>query len=176
MRNGEELRIRAAVGNDLAAIVALYNHYVKNSHVTFDTEPFTKETRRSWFEGFTPDGPYRLLAAYLGTDLVGYTCSSPFKPKPGHRTSVETTIYVDPAFTGRGIGRRLYAELLDALDNEATLHRAYGGIALPNDGSIALHEGLGFERVATYREVGMKLGRFWDVSWYERDLGDISPA
>ncbi len=163
--------IRASEAKDLADIVKLYNHYVTKTHVTFDTEPFTLATRRPWFEGFSIDGPYRLLVAEAEDELVAYASSSPFKPKAGYRSSVETTIYVDAGHTARGIGRLLYAELLGLLESDATLHRAYGGIALPNDASVALHESLGFERVATYHEVGRKLGRYWDVSWYEKDLG-----
>ena len=64
----------------------------------------------------------------------------------------------------------LYGELLKTLDAEPTIHRAFGGIALPNDSSVALHEKLGFEYVGTFCEVGYKFGKYWDVSWYERSL------
>jgi len=69
------------------------------------------------------------------------------------------------------IGYRLYAHLIEALQAEADVHRAYAGIALPNPGSIALHEHLGFKLAGTFHEVGSKFGKHWDVSWYEKELG-----
>ena len=64
----------------------------------------------------------------------------------------------------------LFEQLLDDLVDDDTVHRAYGGVALPNPGSIALHDGLGFVHVASYHEVGFKFGKYWDVSWYEKDV------
>ena len=72
------------------------------------------------------------------------------------------------------MGLALYAELLEALVNEPSVHRAYGGTALPNPESIALHERLGFKLVGTYREVGFKFDQYWDVSWFEKDVSGAS--
>ena len=165
-----ELQIRPAIPSDLPGLVRIYNHYVTTTHVTFDTEPFTTEERRTWFEGFADSGPYRLLVAEGASGIAGYASSSRFRPKPAYRTSVETTIYLDPRQLGRGLGGSLYGALLELLANERRVHRAYGGVALPNPASVALHERLGFQLVGTFREVGHKFERFWDVSWYEKDL------
>ena len=83
---------------------------------------------------------------------------------------METSIYLGPDDCGAGSGSTLYARLLEVLEEEATVHRAYGGVALPNQASIALHQRLGFRRVATFGEVGFKFGRYWDVAWFERAL------
>ena len=83
---------------------------------------------------------------------------------------METTIYLDPGAVGKGIGRALYGELIDMLLADERVHRAYGGVALPNAASAALHESLGFRRVGTYHEVGYKFDKYWDVAWYEKDL------
>ncbi|MDX1508792.1 MAG: GNAT family N-acetyltransferase, partial [Woeseiaceae bacterium] len=123
-----------------------------------------------WFDAYSADGPYRLLVADTGDAVIGYASSSRFKTRDAYRTSVETTIYVHPDATGTGIGNRLYGELLARLRADDRLHRAYAGIALPNDASIALHESLGFHLAGTYREVGYKFDRYWDVAWYECDL------
>ncbi len=163
-------RIRPAETGDLNRLVEIYNHYITETHVTFDTNPFAVGERTQWFTQFSASGPLRLLVTEVDGDVVGYASSSPFKPKPGYSTSVETTIYLDPEHTGKGLGRPLYSRLLEELRGEDSLHRAYGGVALPNPASIALHEQLGFVQVATYHEVGYKLGKFWDVSWYEKDL------
>ncbi len=166
----EEPRIRRATRADLPALVRIYNHYVTNTHITFDTVTFSAEERLPWLESFSPSGPYRLLLVEDSSRPVGYASSIEYKAKPAYRPSVETTIYLDPAFCGRGVGRVLYGRLLEELKSEHSLHRAYAGIALPNSQSVSLHEKLGFRLVGTFREAGLKFGKYWDVSWYEKDL------
>jgi phosphinothricin acetyltransferase len=171
-----EPRIRPAKPEDLPELVRIYNHYVTNTHITFDTKAFTVNQRRSWLDGFSQAGPHRLLVSELAQRPIGYASSSAFRLKPAYDQSVETTIYLDPDFTGRGIGKLLYAAILDLIRAEKCVHRAYGGVALPNPVSIALHERLGFRLVGTFREVGFKFGRYWNVSWYEKDLSDSHAA
>jgi phosphinothricin acetyltransferase len=101
--------------------------------------------------------------------ILGYATSSAFRAKPAYATSVEVTVYVAPDAARRGVGTLLYEALFSALDSE-DLHRAYAGIALPNEASVRLHERFGFRHVGTYREVGRKFGRYWDVAWYEKEL------
>jgi phosphinothricin acetyltransferase len=101
--------------------------------------------------------------------ILGYATSGPFRPKPAYATSVETTVYVAPDSGRRGIGTLLYKALFEALADE-DLHRAYAGVAQPNDASTRLHERFGFRHVGTYREAGRKFGRWWDVAWYEKEL------
>jgi phosphinothricin acetyltransferase len=90
-----------------------------------------------------------------------------FRPKAAYETSVETSIYIDPAWTGQGVGRMLYGRLFAAIETE-DVHRAYAGVTLPNQASIALHEGFGFIPVGVFTHAGRKLGRYWDVRWYEK--------
>jgi phosphinothricin acetyltransferase len=161
--------VRAAQHADLPALTEIYNHYVVGGAVTFDTTQFTVEQRQEWFSHYAATGPHRLLVAVDGDDVLGYATSSPFRPKPGYATSVETSVYLWPDATRRGLGTLLYRELFTVLDGQ-DLHRAYAGVALPNDASVALHERLGFHEVGTYVEVGRKLGRYWDVCWFERAL------
>ncbi len=163
------ITIRAAEAGDLSGIVAILNHYVLHSHVTFDTRPFTVAERQAWFDGFATAGRHRLLVAHDGALVLGYASSTPIRPKPAYDPSVETTIYVEPSATGRGLGRQLYTTLLQLLSAE-DVHRAYAGIALPNPGSIALHESLGFRHVGTFDEAGRKFGRYWSIGWWERRL------
>lgn len=165
-----EPRIRRATRADLPELVRIYNHYVTKTHITFDTAAFTVDERRPWFESFSPSGPYRLLVVEDSSQPVGYASGSEYKAKPAYRPSVETTIYLDPAFCGRGIGYVLYGRLLEELNAEDSIHRAYAGIALPNPQSMSLHERLGFRLIGTFREAGLKFGKYWDVSWYEKDL------
>ncbi|MGF7234517.1 MAG: N-acetyltransferase family protein [Frankia sp.] len=165
------LEVRDARATDLPALTDLYNHYVVTSAVTFDVEPLTVEARRrNWFAHYAPTGPHRLLVA-TGPDgeILGYVTSSPFRAKAAYRTSVETSVYCRPDAVGRGVGRLLYERLFAALRHE-DLHRAYAGIALPNEPSRRLHARCGFTEVGTYHEVGWKNGRYWDVLWVERSL------
>ncbi|MEU5594530.1 N-acetyltransferase family protein [Streptomyces sp. NPDC020298] len=166
-----EVQVRPGVEGDLAALTDIYNHYVRETPITFDTAVFTPEERRPWLLSHPVDGPYRLMVA-VATDsqeILGYATSSPYRAKPAYGTSVETTVYVAPHTGRRGIGTLLYKALFEALSGE-DLHRAYAGIAQPNEASTRLHERFGFRYVGTYREVGRKFGQYWDVAWYEKEL------
>ncbi|MDH3428482.1 MAG: GNAT family N-acetyltransferase [Gammaproteobacteria bacterium] len=164
------LQLRPGEPGDLSRLVEIYNHYVSETHVTFDTEPFAVGARTQWFTQFAESGPYRLLVAELDGAVIGYASSTRFQPKPAYGTSVETTVYIDHAHTGKGYGAPLYAQLLQQLVDEQSVHRAYGGVALPNPRSVALHQKLGFAHVASYHEVGYKFGKYWDVDWFEKDV------
>jgi len=168
--------IRPAKRSDLCDLVAIYNHYVRTSHISFDIAEFTESDRLPWFEAFSESGPHRLLIAEVSDQTAGYASSQVFRLKPAYGQSVETTIYLKPSFIGKGVGFCLYQALLESLQSEESVHRAYAGIALPNPHSIKLHERLRFELLGTFHEVGFKFGQYWDVSWYERDLSDIRPA
>ncbi|MGQ4365328.1 GNAT family N-acetyltransferase [Streptomyces sp. SAS_272] len=173
-----EVQVRPGVEGDLEALTDLYNHYVRETPITFDTAVFSPEERRPWLLSHPEDGPYRLMVATetdsqdihgVSQTILGYATSSPFRPKAAYSTSVEVTVYVAPDAGRRGIGTLLYKALFEALADE-DLHRAYAGIAQPNAASARLHERFGFRHVGTYREVGRKFGRYWDVAWYEKDL------
>src|SRR5260370_10314940 len=161
-----KITVRQAEERDLVQLNNIYNRYVLETHFTFDIEPMTIEARREWFEHQGGTGRHRVVVGLSDSSVVGYASSSRFRPKPAYETSVETSIYLAPDAVGRGIGTRLYEELFKLLQGE-DVHRAYAGIALPNQASIALHERLGFKRVAHFTEQGRKFDRYWDVGWYE---------
>jgi phosphinothricin acetyltransferase len=165
------VQVRPGVEGDLEALTDLYNHYVRETAITFDTAVFTPQERRPWLLSHPEDGPHRLMVATDGDtqEILGYATSSPYRPKPAYETSVEVTVYVAPHAGRRGIGTLLYKALFAALAGE-DLHRAYAGIALPNEASTRLHERFGFRHLGTHREVGRKFGRYWDVAWYEKEL------
>ena len=165
-----EVVVRPARRGDLARITEIYNHYVVNTPITFDIEPFTVEQRVSWFEEHAESGRYRLLVAERSGMLLGYAGTGQFRDKAAYDPSVEMTIYCGPEAVGRAIGTRLYAALFDQLKGE-DIHRALAAITLPNDASIALHRKFGFKEVAHFTENGRKLGRYWDVLWMEKAMG-----
>jgi phosphinothricin acetyltransferase len=161
--------VRPAVERDLPALDVIYSHFVRSSHATFDVRELHVDERRAWFGRYAVSGPHRLLVAEEDGDLLGYASSSRFRAKPSYDTSVETTVYRAPVARGRGLGRLLMTSLLDALRGE-DLHRAYAGVALPNDSSERLHRALGFREIGVYHQVGRKFGRWWDVRWFELAL------
>jgi len=152
-----------------AAIVRIYNHYVEQSHVTFDEAQFSIGARAPWFSLFAEEGPYQLLVAVQDGRVLGFCCSMPYHEKSGYDSSVETSIYVAPDELARGVGSVLYEKLFENLRGSG-LHRAYGGIALPNDACIRLHEKLGFRKIGVYEEAGRKFDKYWDVVWYEKQI------
>ncbi|MER7350001.1 N-acetyltransferase family protein [Streptomyces aurantiacus] len=167
----KEVQVRPGTEADLGPLTDIYNHYVRETAVTFDTVSFLPEERRPWLLSHPEDGPHRLMVAQRDkSGILGYATSSPLRPKPAYATSVEVSVYLAPDAGGRGVGTLLYEALFDALAGE-DLHRAYAGIALPNEPSVRLHERFGFRHIGTYAEVGRKFQRYWDVAWYERPLG-----
>jgi len=159
--------------DDLPALTRIYNHYVENTHITFDLNAFTVDERREWFDHYAPTGRHRLLVAQSedasGSEVLGYATSSRFRDKPAYAPSVEATVYCAPEALGLGVGSALYAALFAELAGE-DVHRAFAGVALPNDASLALHRRFGFEEIGTFREVGRKFDTWWDVTWLERPI------
>jgi phosphinothricin acetyltransferase len=164
----ESVSVRDGDEADLGQLTAIYNHYVLNTAITFDTEPHTVEARRrDWFVAFAVEGPHRLFVAECRGRVLGYACSGPFRPKPAYVRTVATSVYCDPSAVGRGIGTLLYAALLRAIAGQG-IHRAQAGITLPNDASVGLHRRFGFEEIGVEHDVGWKFDKYRDVLRLER--------
>jgi phosphinothricin acetyltransferase len=161
--------VRVASPLDAAAVCAIYNPYVTTTTITFEEAAVAEPDMAQRIVDVGAAGlPW--LVAEVGGKVVGYAYATKWRVRPAYRYSVESTVYVDQAFVGRGIGRALYDVLLDEL-RRRDLHLVIGGIALPNEGSVGLHEKLGFHKVAHFAEVGMKFGRWVDVGYWELNLG-----
>ncbi len=134
------IHIRPAERGDLGALTDIYNHYVRETAVTFDVEPRTLEQRQAWLDGFSRHRPLSLLRGCEGrcAGRLGQLASA-INERAAYDTTVLTSIYLAPDLTGQGIGRRLYSVLFDALKGE-DIHRAIGGISLPNEASVRLHD------------------------------------
>lgn len=161
--------IRDATLEDAGAIAAIYNPYVTDTLVTFETDPLSVEEMRTRMAGAQAANLPWLVATEVGA-VVGYTHASPWKGRWAYRYSVESTVYLAPSRTRRGLGSLLYAALVERL-RERGFHAVIGGIALPNAASVALHERLGFEHVAHFRQVGFKHERWIDVGYWQLLLG-----
>ncbi|GAB4013975.1 GNAT family N-acetyltransferase [Nocardioides ultimimeridianus] len=156
--------IRAATDADLDAVAAIYAREVAGGYATFDTEP---PPRGRWEAKLASDHPgdHFLVAEVDGT-VVGFAYSGPYRERGAYTHTRETTVYLGHEAAGRGLGRRLYDELL-ARVREAGVHTVLAGIALPNDASEGLHRACGYERLGVMREVGRKLDRWIDVAWWQ---------
>jgi L-amino acid N-acyltransferase YncA len=158
------LAIRPATVDDAAAICAVYNPYVAATTITFEevSVPVDEMARR--IHDVTRAHPW--LVATSDGAVAGYAYAGPWRTRSAYRHAVESTVYVAQDQAGRRIGMQLYRALLDAL-RAGGFHCVMGGIALPNAASVALHESLGFAKVAHFREVGCKLGRRIDVGYWQ---------
>jgi phosphinothricin acetyltransferase len=165
----EPIHIRRAEQGDLPALLEIYNHYVRETPITFDIEPRTLAQRQAWLDGFAQTGRYQCFVAVKDGAAIGWASSHPYKDRAAYDTTVMSSVYLVPDATGQGLGRRLYATLFEALAAE-DIHRVFVGITLPNEASVRLHLAFGFQPVGTYREVGRKFGRFWDVATYLRPM------
>jgi phosphinothricin acetyltransferase len=159
--------IRRVTGGDAPAIAAIYNHHVRNTIVTFEETPVDEATMRGRIADI--DASHLWLVAEVDGRVAGYAYASAWRARSAYRHSVETTVYVAGDALGRGLGTALYGALLPELARRG-FHCAMGGIALPNEASVALHERMGFAKVAHFREVGWKLGRWIDVGYWQRIL------
>ncbi|WP_248723471.1 GNAT family N-acetyltransferase [Seonamhaeicola sp. ML3] len=160
--------IRAFQEGDTHQLLDIYNYYVLNSVVTFDDEPlslkaFTEKVNRI-------NSEYPFIVFEEKNELLGYAYGSRFRPKPAYKHSVEVTVYVKNGVQGKKIGTRLYDSLLSDL-KDFGFHVILGGITLPNEASVALHEKFGFSKVAHFKHVGKKFGTWLDVGFWQLTLG-----
>jgi phosphinothricin acetyltransferase len=161
--------LRFASSADAASICAIYNPYVATTAITFEEEAVTPQDMA---QRIADVGAANLPWLVLEVDgkVAGYAYATKWRVRPAYRYSVESTVYLDRAFAGQGLGRLLYGALLDEL-RKREVRVVIGGIALPNESSVGLHEKLGFLKVAHFTEVGMKFGRWIDVGYWELHLG-----
>jgi L-amino acid N-acyltransferase YncA len=156
--------IRDVQKNEEEAIRLIYNHYIRNSVITFEEEPVSLPEMQDRIETVTGEFPW--LVFEENGRLLGYAYASKWKGRCAYRFTVESTVYISKESIGKGIGYQLYKALIDRITG-LSFHSIIGGIALPNPASVALHEKLGFEKVAHFKEVGWKMGRWIDVGYWE---------
>lgn len=161
----EEIVTRHATAHDAGGMADIYNHYITNTVVTFEEELVSpSDFARRIEEVQSKSFPW--LVAEQNGGIIGYAYAAPWKNRAAYQFSAEATIYLHPAHGGRGIGSRLYGTLFPILRDRG-IHAVMGGIALPNDASVALHEKFGFRKVAHFNEVGFKFGRWVDVGYWQ---------
>ena len=168
------MSIRVARPQDGAALLSIYSQYIRTP-ITFEFDlPSPEEFSRrvaSTLEHY----PY--LVWQEGNALLGYAYAHPEREREAYQWNAELSIYLAPSATGRGIGRRLYAALMDLLVLQG-VRTAYGVVTDPNPASEGLHQALGFRRAGVHRNTGYKDGAWYDVIWFEKALApyDLAPA
>jgi L-amino acid N-acyltransferase YncA len=156
--------IRDVQGHDVAAICSIYNYYIENSVTTFEEQTVSISEMKKRIKESTKELPW--LVCEEKSSVLGYAYASKWKSRCAYRYSAESTVYLSKMSVGKGIGTQLYEALIGRL-RSLSLHSVIGGIALPNPASVALHEKMGFEKVAHFKEVGWKMNRWIDVGYWE---------
>lgn len=156
--------LRSCMPADAPQICDIYNYYVRETVITFEEAPVAEREMAGRIADITTRLPWFVWEA--DGEIIGYAYASAWKGRAAYRHSVESSVYLAPHVTGKGVGTKLYAALIDEL-RQRGLHCVIGGAALPNPASVALHEKLGFAKVAEFREVGFKLGRWVDVGYWQ---------
>lgn len=162
--------VRDAEPRDIPHLREIYNHYVANSTVTFDEEPQTLAQMRRKFAVVADLGYPWLVAESVGGQVLGYAYVTPWKPKAAYRFTVENSIYLGPASTGKGIGVALMDELLRRA-KAAGVREVIAVIADKGaEASIRLHERFGFTQTGHMGRVGFKFGRWLGTFMYQKSL------
>jgi L-amino acid N-acyltransferase YncA len=154
--------IRAVTVADAHAICAIYNHYVQHTLANFEEQTIPADLMAAHIAGY--ELPWLVLEE--AGRVLAYAHAGPC---PSYRGAADTTIYVAPGATGRGLGPQIYQELLTIVRARG-LHSVLAGIVLPNRASVVLHERLGFRKVGHFEEVGRKDGRWLDVGYWQLKL------
>jgi phosphinothricin acetyltransferase len=159
---------------DAGACADVYAPYVRDSVASFEARPPDTEELQRRIERITQYYPWLVAEAdEAGGDVVGYAYAAEHRDRAAYRWAADVTVYISPDHQRRGLGRALYGALFELMVRQG-LQVACAGITLPNDASVGLHEACGFELVGTYPRIGWKAGRWWDVSWWERELVERS--
>ena len=159
------MRIRPVTDGDFDAVAELTNVYIEGTAIHFGYEPVSgSELRNAWWP---KRDRYPFLVAVLESgSFLGYAKAGVWRERAAYRWTAEVGVYVQPGAHGQGIGKGLYATLIEACAARG-LHSLVGGITLPNERSVRLHESLGFRKVAHFERAGWKLGRWHDVGFWQ---------
>ena len=154
------MQIRLARASDLAAINAIYNHYVLHSTCTYQVTPETDEARRAWFESHGEKHP--VTVAEIDGEVAGWGSLNRYHPREAYARTVENSIYIRHDSHRRGIGRALLADQIERA-RQLGHHTILAGISAEQAASVALHQAFGFQKAAHLRELGWKQGQWLDV-------------
>ena len=162
-----DVSVRPVEIGDAGAIQAIYAPVVEDTHISFElaVPSLIEMTRR--IEETASRFPW--LVAVKQEHVIGNAYAAPHSTREAYAWAVDTSVYLDVAARGRGVGATLYGDLLERLTSLGYVS-AFAGIALPNPASVALHRRVGFEPTGSFPVAGFKFGRWIDVSLWRREL------
>ncbi len=152
---------------DAARCAAIYAPFVRDTVISFEEQPPDADELARRIERTSRSHPW--LVSELDGQVSGFAYGALHRERAAYRWATDVTVYVDPAYHRRGIGRSLYTSLFELLVRQG-FHVACAGVTLPNEASVRLHESLGFLPVGVYRRIGFKFGAWWDVGWWQLRL------
>lgn len=159
--------IRPVRPEDAARILKIYEPHILLGPASFENAVPTEAEMRDRITHYTEKFPW--LVYEVENEVVGYAYASTHRARQAYNWTAECSVYVDEKYHGRGIGRALYTELFELIKNQGVVN-VLAGIALPNEASITLHENMGFKVAGTFKDAGFKLGKWWDVGWWQLQL------
>lgn len=162
------MKVRDAVEGDIQGVLAIYNDVILTSTAVYMDEPTTLAERLGWWRGRVAEG-YPVLVSEDESGVTGFASFGNFRPRPGYRFTVEHSVYVRADRRGRGLGNALMVPLFERA-TALGKHIMIAGVDAENIESVRFHERLGFERVAHFKEVGFKFGRWLDLVFLQRTL------
>ena len=175
-----DIIIRRAASSDAARLLEIYAPYVERTAISFEYDVPTVEEFRARIDKTMARYPWLVLE--IDGRPEGYAYAGPFKARAAYDRSCETSIYLSGAAQGQGFGRRLYAQLEDALRSMGMLNM-YACIAYPpvpdeylTANSAGFHAHLGFVTVGHFHQCGFKFGRWYDMVWMEKMIGPHGAA
>ena len=163
-----DLIIRSYRPDDIAAVTAIYGHYVRETVVTFETEAPDDAEMAGRFAAIAEKG-HPLLIAEVDGSVAGYAYASTYRPRAAYRFTCEDSIYLDPGATGKGLGKLMLGELL-LQSRAAGFRQMLAVITAGTDNSLRLHENFGFQQVGYFRDIGFKFDRWHDVVHLQKTL------
>ncbi len=165
----QKLQIRIAEAADAAHLLAIYAPYVEHTAISFEYETPSEEEFRNRIEKTLRSYPY-LVGEAKGT-IVGYAYASAFKERKAYQWAVETSIYLKEGEHAKGYGRQLY-EALEAYLKMQNVLNLNACIVYPHPESVAFHERLGYRLIGHFTKCGYKFGKWYDMIWMEKMLGE----
>jgi L-amino acid N-acyltransferase YncA len=161
------IKTRTASLADAQEMLEIYRPYVLETPISFETEaPSLEEFQRRVSEKI---GKFPWLVCEMENKIVGYAYAGPFRARSAYDWSVESSVYIRRGFHGKGLGKALYEKLLSILKDQGVVN-VIGGMTMPNEASLKLHEHFGFTQVAQIKNAGFKMGRWWDVGYWQLQL------
>ena len=159
------MNIRNATLGDACAICNIYNYYIENTAVSFETMPVSETEMKQRMNEVINAG-YSFYVGEIDGKIIGYYYTHPWNNRFAYKSTVEESIYLDKEETGKGYGTQLFEHLLKHID-KSTTHVLIAGICIPNESSVRLHEKFGFKQISCMKEIGRKFDQWRDVGHWQ---------